>query len=83
MGMVSMKKFYEYILYCFVVLSFALLINFLQQNQEKQNSYIGKKVIVDCDTLIVTGHSYRGYELSNGAACDSEYLENHIINECK
>lgn len=79
MGMVSMKKFYEYILYCFVVLLFALLINFLQQNQEKQNSYIGKKVIVDCDTLIVTGHSYRGYELSNGAACDSEYLKQFMI----
>lgn len=77
--MVSMKKFYEYILYCVVVLLFALLINFLQQNQEKQNYYIGKKVIVDCDTLIVTGHSYRGYELSNGAACDSEYLKQFMI----
>ena len=83
MGMVNMKKVYEIILFCFVIFLFMLLFDFLKETQKIQNSYIGKKVIVNCDTLIVTGYSYRGYELSNGAACDLEYLKKHIINECE
>lgn len=79
MGMVSMKKVYEIILFSIIVFLFLLLFDFLKETQKIQNSYIGKKVIVDCDTLIVTGHSYRGYELSNGAACDLEYLKQFMI----
>ena len=83
MGMVNMKKVYEIILFCFVIFLFMLLFDFLKENQKIQNSYIGKKVIVNCDTLIITGHSYRGYELSNGAACDLEYLKQFMIYECE
>lgn len=79
MGVVNMKKVYELILFSFIIFLFLLLFDFLKETQKRQNSYIGKKVIVNCDTLIVTGHSYRGYELSNGAACDSEYLKQFMI----
>lgn len=83
MGMVNIKRVYEIILFSIVVFLFILLFDFLKESQKRQNSHIGKKVIVDCDTLTVTGHSYRGYELSNGASCDLGYLENNIINECE
>lgn len=79
MGMVNIKKVYEIILFCFVIFLFLLLFDFLKETQKRQNSYIGKKVIVNCDTLIITGHSYRGFELSNRAACDLEYLKQFMI----
>lgn len=76
-----MKNLLAIILSCFLALLFVILINFLRANKSQQDFYMGKKVIVDCDTLIVTGHSYRGYELSNGAACDDVYLEKYMIYE--
>lgn len=79
MGVVNMNRVNEIILLCFVIFLFILLIYSLKKDQKRQNSHIGKKVIVNCDTLIVTGHSYRGYELSNGAACDLEYLKQFMI----
>jgi hypothetical protein len=79
MGMVNMNRVYEIILFCFVIFLLILLFDFLKEAQKIQNSHIGKKVIVNCDTLIVTGYSYRGYELSNGAACDLEYLKQFMI----
>ena len=84
MGMV---KFLKYILnttlICVIVFLFMFFISWLSVKREQELSYIGNKIIVNKDTLIVTGTSYRGYELSNGAACNFEYLEKHIINECK
>ena len=77
--MVNTKRVYEIILFCFVIFLFILLIDFLKEAQKIQNSHIGKKVIVNCDTLVVTGHSYRGYELSNGVSCDFEYLKQFMI----
>lgn len=79
MGVVNMNRVNEIILLCFVIFLFILLIYSLKEDQKRQNSHIGKKVIVNCDTLIVTSHSYRGYELSNGAACDLEYLKQFMI----
>ena len=76
-----MKRLLEIILYCILVLLIFILIGFLRAAKSRQDFYVGKKVIVDCDTLIVTGHSYRGYELSNGAACDNVYLEKYMIYE--
>lgn len=76
-----MKKILEIILYCALILLFIILIVVLRTNKSRQDFYVGKKVVVNCDTLIVTGHSYRGYELSNGAACDNVYLEKYIIYE--
>ena len=76
-----MKRFLEIILYIFLVWLLIILIDFLRVNKSQQDFYIGKNVVVDCDTLIVTGHSYRGYELSNGAACDNVYFEKYMIYE--
>lgn len=76
-----MKRLLEFILFCFLILLFVILIDFLRANKSQQDFYVGKKVVVDCDTLIVTGHSYRGYELSNGASCDNVYLEKYMIYE--
>lgn len=57
--MVNMNRVYEIILFCFVVFLFILLIDFLKEAQKIQNSHIGKKVIVNCDTLVITGYSYK------------------------
>lgn len=76
-----MKRFLEIILFCFLILLFVILIDFLRANKSQLDFYVGKNVVIDCDTLIVTGHSYRGYELSNGAACDNVYLEKYMIYE--
>lgn len=84
MGMVKFfKAIWEITLICLIVFSFMFVIAWLSAKREQDLSYIGKKIIVNKDTLIVTGTSYRGYELSNGAACNFKYLENNIINECK
>ena len=80
MGMV---KFLKYILnttlICVIVFLFIFFISWLSVKREQELSYIGNKIIVNKDTLIVTGTSYRGYELSNGAACDLEYLKQFMI----
>lgn len=63
--------------------TFFFLISIIYMDKKRQDSFIGKKVVVEKDTLMIIGNNILGYELSNGLYCDEEYLKQFIIYECK
>lgn len=66
-----------------LLLTFSFLIAIIYIDKKRQDSFIGKKVVVEKDTLTIIGNNTLGYELSNGLYCDEEYLKQFMIYECK
>lgn len=66
-----------------LLLTFSFFIAIIYTDKKRQDSFIGKKVVVEKDTLTIIGNNILGYELSNGLYCDEEYLKQFMIYECK
>lgn len=78
-----MDFIWKVILMIILLLTFFFLITFIYADKKRQDSFIGKKVVVEQDTLTIIGNNILGYELSNGVYCDEEYLKQFMIYECK
>ena len=74
---------WKIILMIILLLTFFFLISFIYIDKKRQDSFIGKQVIVEQDTLTIIGNNILGYELSNGVYCDEEYLKQFMIYECE
>jgi len=78
---VAFVFFIAFILSLFVFITLAII-----QDKKEFDSYIGKELVMDCDTLLIVDTQYFGdyYFLSNGMKVSDEYVESRIIlNPCK
>lgn len=78
-----MNFIWQMILMTILLLTFSFLIAIIYTDKKRQDSFIGKKVVVEKDTLTIIGNNILGYELSNGLYCDEEYLKQFMIYECE
>ena len=74
---------WQMILMAILSFTFFFLISIIYMDKKRQDSFIGKKVVVKKDTLMIIGNNILGYELSNGLYCDEEYLKQFMIYECE
>lgn len=61
---------------------FFVCINSLKESNKRAKSFIGKKVIVDSDTLTIINYKNEfNFVLSNGVVVNKKIVENFLIKE--